>query len=100
LNIARFSVSGASAARYSQVVEVRNGSFMQTIRFGCLMTALFGVTLVAFKFFNFLLGGAFLVLVTMWLLGERRPVFLVSVTLLSPVLIWLFIDVLLGRSLP
>lgn len=73
---------------------------LKVVRFCALMAAIFTVTLVAFHWFHFLVGGVVLVLVTMWLLGERRPLYLVLVSSLSPVLIWLFIDVLLGRSLP
>jgi heme/copper-type cytochrome/quinol oxidase subunit 3 len=79
---------------------VNAGNLVRTLRFCCLMAALFGITLITFKLFNFLVGGVVLVAVTMWLLGERRPLYLVPVSLLSPVLIWLLIDVLLGRSLP
>lgn len=73
---------------------------LDAIRFSCVMTGLFGITLIAFALFHFLVGGAFLVFSTMWLLGERRLLPIALTTLLSPVVIWLFIDVFLGRSLP
>ena len=81
-------------------VSVDVGSIVKTIRFCCLMAALFGVTLVAFKFLNFVAGGIVLVFIAMWLLGERRPGYLVLVSLVSPVFIWFCISGLLGRGLP
>jgi hypothetical protein len=88
----------SSLGSASKKVDIEN--FIQIVKFCCLMTALFSITLLAFYFINFLVGGIFLVFGSMWLLGERRPHVLLSVSLISPVLIWLFIDVLLGRSLP
>lgn len=74
--------------------------FINTMKFCCVMAILFAITLLAFQFTNFLIGGIFMVFASMWLLGERRVHFLVTVSLVSPVLVWLFIDVLLGRNLP
>lgn len=76
------------------------GNIASTVKFCSLIVAIFGVTLAAFQWLNFFFGGIILVFATMWLLGERRPLYLSLVSLLSPVLIWLFIDVLLKRSLP
>jgi hypothetical protein len=70
------------------------------LKFAGVMATLFGLTLLAFEFINFIAGGIFLVLISMWMSGERRPLFLIPVSAGAPVLIWLFIDVLLGRSLP
>lgn len=72
----------------------------QAVRFCTLMAVLFTITLMAFQWVHFLAGGWVLVVSTMWLLGERRPFYLGAVSLVSPFLIWLFIHVLLGRTLP
>lgn len=72
----------------------------RNLRFGSLMAVLFGSTLVLFHLVHFIAGGIMLVFSTMVLLGERRPHYLVAVSFLAPVVIWVFIDVLLGRSLP
>ncbi len=89
-------ISGMRSKRADVNVE----NLSRSIRFCLLMTGLFGITLAAFKVFNFLVGGIFLVLATMWLFGERRLHVLGLVSLISPVVIWFFIDVLLRRSLP
>lgn len=83
-----------------QHVSINSANLVKAVKFSCLMCALFGVTLVAFQLFNFVVGGIILVAATMWLLGERRPFYLVLVSLISPVLIWLFFEVLMGRNLP
>ncbi len=72
----------------------------RNLRFGSLMAVLFGLTLVLFQLVHFLAGGTMLVFSTMILLGERRPLHLVLVSTISPFIIWICIDVLLGRSLP
>jgi len=69
-------------------------ALISTVKFSCIVGCLFTLTLLAFEFANFITGGIFLVVVSMWMLGERRPGFLISVAVISPVLIWLFIDVL------
>lgn len=38
--------------------------------------------------------------VTVWLMGERRPVVLVAIAVVAPITIWAAFDVLLGRPLP
>ena len=73
---------------------------VSTARFCLMMSGIFALTLILFQLSNFLTGGVVLVSTLMWLLGERRIHYLLSVSLLSPLCIWLFIDVLLGRSLP
>jgi putative tricarboxylic transport membrane protein len=84
----------------AKAVGIDRKGLHQALSFSSLMALVFGLTLLAFAYFNFLAGGCFLVITTMWLLGERRPVFLIINTVLTPLVIWLFISVLLGRGLP
>ena len=81
-------------------VAIEKQGIWQALSFSSQMAVLFGLTLLAFSYFGFLVGGFFLVFSTMWLLGERRPSYLFLNTALTPLIIWLFIDVLLGRTLP
>lgn len=80
--------------------NVKTEGIIRVVKFCSLMSILFSITLVAFYFFNFIAGGVILVAASMILLGERRFHYIVLVSIISPILIWLFIDVLLGRSLP
>lgn len=70
------------------------------LKFCALMAILFTITLIAFHYLNFVAGGVILVAASMILLGERRAYHIILVSTIAPVLIWLFIDILLGRSLP
>lgn len=72
----------------------------QALKYNGIMILIFGITLSGFYFFGFLAGGMFLIPVTMLLLKEHRPLRFIFVTLLSPLCIWLFIEVFLGRALP
>ena len=76
------------------------GRIARTVKFSSLMAILFSITLAAFYWTHFIVGGIILVAAFMILLGERRVHYVLLVSTIAPVVIWLFIDVLLGRSLP
>ncbi len=58
------------------------------------------LNLYAMTFFGYVLVSPFLALILMLLIGERRPLWLGSGVLAIPTLIWLIVEVLLGRGLP
>lgn len=55
---------------------------------------------LAMKHFGFLLAAPALALVLLWLVGERRPLWLALGGFAGPLLIWTVFEVLLGRLLP
>lgn len=65
---------------------------------GFFLLALVGV--LAMQHFGFLLAAPVLALVLLWLVGERRPLWLALGGLGGPLLIWTVFEVLLGRLLP
>ncbi|APG49163.1 tripartite tricarboxylate transporter TctB family protein [Phaeobacter porticola] len=65
---------------------------------GVYFIALAGV--LAMKHFGFLLAAPALALGLLWLVGERRPLWLAIGGLAGPLLIWTVFEVLLGRLLP
>ncbi|MBO9443849.1 tripartite tricarboxylate transporter TctB family protein [Phaeobacter italicus] len=65
---------------------------------GVYFIALTGV--LAMKYFGFLLAAPALALTLLWLVEERRPLWLAIGGLAGPLLIWTIFEVLLGRLLP
>jgi len=103
IGAAIFTVGGIGllvSAWWGTQTSVNFEKLISTARFCLLMSGTFALTLILFQVSNFIIGGIVLVSIFMWILGERRKHYLVAVSLLSPLCIWLFIDVLLGRNLP
>lgn len=59
-----------------------------------------GLGLFAISWFGFLLTAPFLALAIMLLQGERRPIWLVLGTVVTPALIWILVVQILDRALP
>ena len=58
------------------------------------------LSVLAMTFFGYILVSPVLAMTLMLLIGERRPFWLTCGALIMPALIWLIIEILLGRSLP
>ena len=65
-----------------------------------LVSAMMLAALAAFDYLGFLAGGIGLVAVLMFYMGVRNVPLLASVSIGTPVAIWLFFEVLLERPLP
>lgn len=65
-----------------------------------LVAGIMFAALAAFDYLGFLVGGIALVLVLMLYMGARSIPLLASVSIGTPVAIWLFFEVLLERPLP
>ncbi|MGJ8585910.1 MAG: tripartite tricarboxylate transporter TctB family protein [Marinosulfonomonas sp.] len=65
-------------------------AYVAVLALGIYATSLFGFEFVA----------PVLALVIMWMIGERRPLWLISGVILMPALIWFLVTFVLGRALP
>jgi putative tricarboxylic transport membrane protein len=65
-----------------------------------LVAALSALTIWGIGRFGFLITGPIFAAVLVWLIGERRPVWIVTALLGAPALTWVVVELLLGRPLP
>ena len=62
--------------------------------------ALLAVSIYAMSWFGFEYVAPVLALVMMWMIGERRPLWLAFGTVGMPLIIWFLVTYALGRALP
>lgn len=60
-----------------------------------LVAGIYGMSIYGFEYV-----APVLALAIMWIIGERRPLWLVSGVVIMPALIWFVVTQLLGRALP
>jgi putative tricarboxylic transport membrane protein len=65
-----------------------------------LYAALLAAGIYAMSWFGFEYVAPVLALAIMWMIGERRPLWLVSGVVIMPAAIWFAVTQLLGRGLP
>jgi len=65
-----------------------------------VVAALSAVTIWGIGQFGFLVTGPIFAAVLVWLIGERRPIWIAAAILGAPALTWVVVDLLLGRPLP
>jgi putative tricarboxylic transport membrane protein len=70
-----------------------------SLRVGCFFV-ISTAGLYAMSLFGFVFAAPALILVIMIIIGERRPVWLVSGIILLPLTIWCCVDLLLDKPLP
>lgn len=62
---------------------------------GVLALSIYGMSL-----FGFEVIGPILAFVLMWMIGERRPLWLIAGAIVMPLIIWFLVTYPLGRALP
>jgi putative tricarboxylic transport membrane protein len=65
-----------------------------------MYVALLAAGIYAMSLFGFEFVAPVLAFAIMWLIGERRPLWLVSGTVIMPAVIWFIVTNVLGRALP
>lgn len=65
-----------------------------------MYVALLAAGIYAMSWFGFEIVAPVLALVLMWLIGERRPMWLVGGGVIMPAIIWFIVTYALGRALP
>ena len=62
--------------------------------------AILAVGIYAMSWFGFEIVAPILAFIIMWMIGERRPLWLGAGTVLMPLIIWFLVTYPLGRALP
>lgn len=77
--------------------QIRNPILMAKtgLYVGLLVAGIYAMSLFGFEYV-----APFLALAIMWLLGERRPLWLVLGVIVMPAVIWFLVTQVLGRALP
>lgn len=77
--------------------QIRNPILMAktALYVGLLIAGIYAMSLFGFEYV-----APFLALAIMWLLGERRPLWLVLGVIVMPAVIWFLVTQVLGRALP
>ena len=77
--------------------QIRNPMLMAktALYVGLLIAGIYAMSLFGFEYV-----APFLALAIMWLLGERRPLWLVLGVIAMPAIIWFLVTQILGRALP
>lgn len=65
-----------------------------------IISALFAVIFVVFALFGFNYGAPIVVAVFMYIMGERRPHYLIAMAIAVPLVVWMFFWKLLSFPLP
>jgi len=66
----------------------------------CLYAAILAFGIFAMSYLGFEFVAPVLSFVIMWLIGERRPLWLIGGVILMPLIIWFLVTYPLGRALP
>lgn len=77
--------------------KIRNPILMAktALYVGLLIAGIYAMSLFGFEYV-----APFLALAIMWLLGERRPLWLILGVIVMPAVIWFLVTQVLGRALP
>lgn len=91
------AICGASLILKPTDEQIRNPILMAKtgLYVGLLVAGIYAMSLFGFEYV-----APFLALAIMWLLGERRPLWLVLGVIVMPAVIWFLVTQVLGRALP